>query len=498
MKPKISVCIISKNEENYIESCIKSVLPIAYEIIVLDTGSTDSTLDICRGFNSPFNKGLKPLAPPLSPSDAGKRRLEEISPLPLDVSLREGGQGDGLERIKIFQTTWDNDFSKARNECISHATGEWILSIDADEVLTEDTQKQLLPFLKEQNYNEIPAIFNFKIIDPQKNDKNPAITFMRSSLFKNGFKIRFVKPLHEQLENNDFKIISQDCPFFTIYHNGNMRPAEELARKLENYITRLKKLIEETKDSKDSFYYVFYLANSYSEKKYYREAIELYQKVLTLYSQANLSMNTSFYGNILRNISLALVHTERYKEAKDYINILLKLSPDFPDALYFLGVCDENLGNFEKAIQNFEKALAILKSELNTNPKGFISFNESLNVMILYELSRCFTCKNKDIEALNILNSIHSNNPEDVKILVQLIKFHLLDEDFGKAISYYFLQNPELPDNEKEFLKMISNFPKEDFRYKQNIIRFLHGLSSLDGWLVEEKMAIMEKIKTLS
>ena len=44
MSIKISVCLITKNEEKYIEGCLKSLLPVADEIIILDTGSTDRTL----------------------------------------------------------------------------------------------------------------------------------------------------------------------------------------------------------------------------------------------------------------------------------------------------------------------------------------------------------------------------------------------------------------------------------------------------------------------
>ena len=48
---KISVCIITKNEEEYIEKCIESVYGIAYEIIILDTGSTDKTKEIVKKFD---------------------------------------------------------------------------------------------------------------------------------------------------------------------------------------------------------------------------------------------------------------------------------------------------------------------------------------------------------------------------------------------------------------------------------------------------------------
>jgi len=51
MKNKISVIIIAKNEEKMIEDCLKSINNWANEIVVIDSGSTDKTLDICRRYN---------------------------------------------------------------------------------------------------------------------------------------------------------------------------------------------------------------------------------------------------------------------------------------------------------------------------------------------------------------------------------------------------------------------------------------------------------------
>ncbi|MEK7432479.1 MAG: glycosyltransferase, partial [Cyanobacteriota bacterium] len=110
---KISVCIITKNEEKYIEKCIESVYGIAYEIIILDTGSTDKTKEIVNKF----------------------------------------------DKVKLFETTWKNDFSSARNECISYVTGDWILSIDGDEILYKESLNFISELLnKKSNYNVYQAL----------------------------------------------------------------------------------------------------------------------------------------------------------------------------------------------------------------------------------------------------------------------------------------------------------------------------------------------------
>jgi glycosyltransferase involved in cell wall biosynthesis len=96
MKPLISVCIIARDEEQVIKRAIDSVKDIAIEVIVLDTGSVDQT----------------------------------------PVIAREAG-------AKVFAYEWNDDFSEARNKCMSYATGNYVLNIDADEFLVGNTQDLL-------------------------------------------------------------------------------------------------------------------------------------------------------------------------------------------------------------------------------------------------------------------------------------------------------------------------------------------------------------------
>src|SRR3989338_6646287 len=87
-KQTISLCMIAKNEEKHIEECLNSVKDIVDEIIIVDTGRTDKTKQIGKKFNA-----------------------------------------------KIFDFKWVDDFSAARNKSLKHATKDWILVLDADEVV---------------------------------------------------------------------------------------------------------------------------------------------------------------------------------------------------------------------------------------------------------------------------------------------------------------------------------------------------------------------------
>ena len=97
----ISLCMITKNEENYIEDCINSVKSIVDEIIVVDTGSNDKTKAIAQRLGA-----------------------------------------------KLIDHKWKDDFSEARNESLKQATGDWILVLDADEVIASFDLPKIIGLVK--------------------------------------------------------------------------------------------------------------------------------------------------------------------------------------------------------------------------------------------------------------------------------------------------------------------------------------------------------------
>ena len=90
-KKTISLCMIVKDEEEFLPGCLESVKEAVDEIIIVDTGSTDRTVEIAKSYGA-----------------------------------------------KVYFHPWENDFSKARNYSISYATGDWIMYLDADEELFKE------------------------------------------------------------------------------------------------------------------------------------------------------------------------------------------------------------------------------------------------------------------------------------------------------------------------------------------------------------------------
>ena len=102
----ISLCMIVRDEERYLEQAIKSVWEIVDEIIIVDAGSLDRTVAIARKYTP-----------------------------------------------NVFSYKWDNDFSKARNFALSKATKEWILVLDADEVISKEDHALIKELTKNKQYD---------------------------------------------------------------------------------------------------------------------------------------------------------------------------------------------------------------------------------------------------------------------------------------------------------------------------------------------------------
>jgi glycosyltransferase involved in cell wall biosynthesis len=130
----ISLCMIVKNEEDVLGRCLESVKDIADEIIIVDTGSTDSTKEIAKKYTN-----------------------------------------------NIYDFEWVDDFSKARNFAFSKATKQYIMWLDADDVILEK-DKIKLEKLKKEIKDDVDIVMMKYDIAFDENG-NPTFSYYRERLF---------------------------------------------------------------------------------------------------------------------------------------------------------------------------------------------------------------------------------------------------------------------------------------------------------------------------
>lgn len=213
--------MIVKNEEEVLEQCLNSVKEVCDEIIIVDTGSTDTTKEIAAKFTD-----------------------------------------------RIIDFKWIDDFSAARNFAFSHATMDFILWLDADDILLEKDLVKLKK-LKEELDLTIDAV-SMMYHTSFDNNGNPNFTFRRNRLVKRTNQFRWYGAIHEYLEVGG-NIVQSDI---AVTHKKDMKTNIPSRRNITIYEKRLKK--GEVFTPRDLYYY----ANELKDHQKYRKAIRYYDKFL--------------------------------------------------------------------------------------------------------------------------------------------------------------------------------------------------------------------------
>jgi len=286
--PGITLSMIVKNEEKYLQECLESVKDIVDEIVLVDTGSTDRTLEIAEQY-----------------------------------------------KARVLHFNWINDFSAARNYALENSKGNWILYLDADERLDPSSIDEI----KRLTENPYKSAFycTVKSIDPEYGDNS--MRYIR--LFANNPEIKFKGKVHEQIQpalvKNDYLLVNS---IVLINHIGYDISTEERKAKAERNLALLLKEYESSK----SPYYAFQLGNSYNILEDYENS-KKYFLIAAQSSELERSHRAFCYT------SLALIAHQNHKisEAEKLIYLSLKVFDKQPYAHYLASKICLRKGDIDKA-----------------------------------------------------------------------------------------------------------------------------------------------------
>lgn len=322
--------MIVKNEEEYIGKALDSVKDLVKERIVVDTGSTDKTIEVTKKHGA-----------------------------------------------KIFNFKWTDDFSAARNFSIDQANEAWILVLDADEILAKEDLEVIKKLVKDDsmtgytliqrnytNEKDLPSItLNKKDYSECRNYygycENPLVR-----LFKNDKRIRFVNKIHELVEPSIAKINGKvgrtDIP---IHHYGWDKPANKLKNKKELYLHIIERQIAVNPGNPKLYYDGGKICRSLNlfgkAEAYFKKVIKLNPKYMKPFF--NL-------GEIYENKGMIKDAITCYKQS-------LSLNEDDDNSLV-------NLGVIYLKMDKLKIAESLLKEALRINKMNVAAYDNLIAVYI--------------------------------------------------------------------------------------------------------------------
>lgn len=217
--PTISLCMIVKNEETHIARCLDSVEELVEEIIIVDTGSTDRTVEIVSNYTS-----------------------------------------------KVYSYSWKDDFSDARNYSFSQASMDYCMWMDADDVLEESEKDRFLQLKKclSLDTDIVMMRYNTSFDEAGK----PSFSYFRERWIRNCTQYRWIGAVHEVIPPNG-RIIYSDI---AICHKK--MGAGDPERNLKIY----QKMIADGRSLEPRQQY-YYGRELYYHKQY-KEAVSILEKFL--------------------------------------------------------------------------------------------------------------------------------------------------------------------------------------------------------------------------
>ncbi|GAB5465968.1 MAG: hypothetical protein Kapaf2KO_14040 [Candidatus Kapaibacteriales bacterium] len=350
----LTACIICRNEEDNISQCLVSLIGKVEEVVVNDTGSTDNTVQIVKSYQTRLN-------------------------------------------IVLVHSVWEEDFSKARNLTLDKASQEWVLVIDADEVLTSDRHSLQSEFSQDDSIGGLLV----KAKSYSLNDSYQTTDLLR--LFRNRKDIRFKGTIHEQvidsIANKGLKIIKSEIE---LSHYG-YKDETLLMQKIERNV----KLLEKSDFNHHTLFHKLNLIKSYYSLKKYAKAIEIEYVY-------NLSDSKVQMSEFLLYKSLSYFKINDFDKAKQTAIESIKYNSSNSLALFHLAEIETNIGNNSVAVDLYSRIIDqpfLTSNGLDRYPNDkqkIQSMIDKLSVKdaSLPSIALCMIVKNEEENIENCLKSV--------------------------------------------------------------------------------------------
>jgi glycosyltransferase involved in cell wall biosynthesis/FMN phosphatase YigB (HAD superfamily)/tetratricopeptide (TPR) repeat protein len=393
--PRLSVCLIVRNEEKFLGQCLQSIRGLAAQIVVVDTGSTDRTVEIAREHGA-----------------------------------------------EVYDFVWADDFSAARNAALEHATGDWILMLDADEELSAEGRGKLAPAMS------LPAVMAWRLPLVDVGREANGFTYV-PRFFRNAPALFYVGRIHEQV----FSSVQVRCTEWglenrigeaTLIHHGYTAEMMRDRNKVERNLLLLERAIGEMPDEP---HLLMHLALELNRSGREAEALERDQEAFDL-------LSSKPPGEIVPELreTLLLQFATHLMAAKQFDGVVSALTSPLAEmagglsaSMHFsLGLAHFELRRFREAADQMRQCLAkrrarsfsLVQREIHTaaphhslalslanlgeTAAADLAFQEGLKEAVQggnlrLDYARFLAVNQRPVDALRLLHEAVTRNPLDLE-----------------------------------------------------------------------------------
>lgn len=330
---QITLCMIVKNEEANLERCLKGVAGHMDEIIIVDTGSTDRTKEIALRFTD-----------------------------------------------MVYDFTWIDDFSAARNYAISMASHEYILMLDSDE-FTQELNIRGIKSLIDANPEKIGRLLRINEYTRKGNlyrySERVNRLFSKKYYHYEGIIHEQVTPIVQLnecgMEGGLDKMGGTYHIPLTVLHSGYEGDIETRKRKTQRNIALLKLAHEQNPDDP---YLLYQLGKSYYMEEDYANACDYFGQALYF----DLDPRLEYVQDMVESYGYSLINSEQYETALQLLNIYDEFAQS-ADFVFLIAMILMNNGKFNEAIKELLKASDQKEAKME-GVNGYLAF---YNIGVIYE-----------------------------------------------------------------------------------------------------------------
>ncbi len=304
----LSLCMIVRDEEEMLPRCLETIAPVVDEIVVVDTGSRDATIEIARSFGA-----------------------------------------------RVIEHEWTDSFAEARNISFDAATGAWLMFLDADEVLVSEDAEQLRA-LTGHTWRE--AFYLVETSSLGETGDGFASTDNVLRVFRNRPQYRFEGRVHEQITHNLPVYAPGRVQQTTvrIRHYGYLEAVRSSKAKSQRNIDLLRKQADERPP--DAFLH-FNLGSEYAADGDTAAALTQFERAWSMIVAQGGGVDYRYVPPLVARLVEAMRHSGRLDDAASLAAEGLRRYPGFTDLVFAQARIAFESGAFDDAREHYRRCIAL-------------------------------------------------------------------------------------------------------------------------------------------